>query len=200
MAWYYYRNAVALCAGPVLAAHGAWSAPSLALVRRIFWPLALLALPGVFFIWSMHMPAPSRSSCRTSGRSPTTTPVTASRSCPSWPWPSAALVTAVPERMRPSIAVLMIGRRDRAVAGASRARAVGHLGRIARQLRRPPRLDERSRRLAGAPLRSRFRYHHIARATTSSESTVPWAFPSAIPSASATACPGKPRWHGPTSS
>ena len=53
MAWLYYRTAVQLCAGPGLALMGGVglaaaspSAPS--------GPSLLLALPGVFYIWSMH--------------------------------------------------------------------------------------------------------------------------------------------------
>jgi 4-amino-4-deoxy-L-arabinose transferase-like glycosyltransferase len=52
-AFLYYRTAAQLCAGPCLpwiAAAGAVAA----LFRRASWPLALLALPGVFYIWSIH--------------------------------------------------------------------------------------------------------------------------------------------------
>jgi len=107
MAWYYYHNAVELCAGPVLALMAIAGAAA-ALLKRIFWPLVLLVLPGVFFVWSMH-----------SGAVPIFMPHL-------WPFSyyntryglavlpllavaAAALVTAVPERMRPGIAVLLIG-------------------------------------------------------------------------------------------
>lgn len=53
LAWMYYRTAVRLCANPwlvVLAVGGALAA----LARRVVWPLALLALPAVFYIWSLH--------------------------------------------------------------------------------------------------------------------------------------------------
>ncbi len=107
MAWYYYRHAVQFCAGPVLTL-AAIAGAIAAFRQRIFWPLALTALPGVFFIWSMH-----------SGAVPIFMPHL-------WPFSyyntryglavlpllalaSAALVTAVPERMRPSIAVLLVG-------------------------------------------------------------------------------------------
>jgi hypothetical protein len=53
LAWLYYRTAAALCAGPSLALLGAAGAVA-ALVRRAFWPVLLLALPGVFYIWSLH--------------------------------------------------------------------------------------------------------------------------------------------------
>ena len=49
----YYRTAAQLCAGPclpIIALGGALAA----LYRRAFWPLVLLALPGVFYVWSMH--------------------------------------------------------------------------------------------------------------------------------------------------
>jgi hypothetical protein len=52
-AFRYYRTAVELCAGwglAVLAVGGA----AAVLWRRKFWPLGLLALPGIFYIWSMH--------------------------------------------------------------------------------------------------------------------------------------------------
>ncbi|MGA2721391.1 MAG: glycosyltransferase family 39 protein [Bryobacteraceae bacterium] len=55
-AWLYFRTATQLCAGPGLALMAiAGAAASLA--RRVFWPLALLALPGVFYIWSIHSSA-----------------------------------------------------------------------------------------------------------------------------------------------
>ena len=53
LAWLYYRTAVRLAVGPwlaVLAAAGAVAA----LAKRVFWPLLLLALPGVFYLWSVH--------------------------------------------------------------------------------------------------------------------------------------------------
>ncbi|MEX2260616.1 MAG: glycosyltransferase family 39 protein [Bryobacteraceae bacterium] len=52
-AWQYYSAAVVLCIGwPALALAGAGVAA--AAIRRVAWPLALLALPGVFYIWSMR--------------------------------------------------------------------------------------------------------------------------------------------------
>lgn len=53
VAFYYYRHAVQLCAGPVLVAMALAGAIS-ALARRAFWPLVLLALPAVFYVWSVH--------------------------------------------------------------------------------------------------------------------------------------------------
>jgi len=52
-ALYYFRHAALLCAGPVLALAGLAGVVA-ALVKRAFWPLLLLALPGVFYVWSMH--------------------------------------------------------------------------------------------------------------------------------------------------
>ena len=52
-AWRYFRTAAQLCAGsvlPLLALGGA----AATLWRRKFWPLGLLALPAVFYIWSVH--------------------------------------------------------------------------------------------------------------------------------------------------
>jgi len=53
MAWLYYSTAARLCAGPwlaILAALGTLAA----LAKRAFWPLLLLALPAVFYVWSLH--------------------------------------------------------------------------------------------------------------------------------------------------
>ena len=53
LSWLYYRTAARLAAGPwltVVACAGAVAA----LAKRAFWPLALLALPGVFYVWSVH--------------------------------------------------------------------------------------------------------------------------------------------------
>ena len=52
-ALYYFRHAAALGAGPVLAVTGL-AGVAAALVKRVFWPLLLLALPGAFYVWSMH--------------------------------------------------------------------------------------------------------------------------------------------------
>ncbi|HLI82811.1 MAG TPA: glycosyltransferase family 39 protein [Bryobacteraceae bacterium] len=56
MAFLYFRTAAALCAGPALGWIGLAGALA-ALLKRAFWPLLLLALPGVFYIWSMHSAA-----------------------------------------------------------------------------------------------------------------------------------------------
>ena len=52
-AWFYYRTAAQLCAGTALCVMALAGAVA-ALARRAFWPLLLLALPGVFFVWSIH--------------------------------------------------------------------------------------------------------------------------------------------------
>ncbi len=49
----YVRVAVERCAGPGLAILAVCGAV-VAFVRRAFWPLALLALPPLFYVWSMH--------------------------------------------------------------------------------------------------------------------------------------------------
>ena len=53
LAWLQFRTAARLCAGPALP----WIALAgalVALARRVFWPLLLLALPTVFYVWSVH--------------------------------------------------------------------------------------------------------------------------------------------------
>ncbi len=52
-ALYYFRQAAQLCAGPVLALAGLAGVVA-ALAKRAFWPLLLLALPGAFYVLSMH--------------------------------------------------------------------------------------------------------------------------------------------------
>jgi hypothetical protein len=47
---------VALCAGPGLFWAGA-AGIAAALIKRAFWPLLLLALPGCFYLWSIHSAA-----------------------------------------------------------------------------------------------------------------------------------------------
>ncbi len=53
MAYYYYRQAAQLVAGPQLALL-ALAGAAVALYRRVWWPLVLLILPGLHVIWSMH--------------------------------------------------------------------------------------------------------------------------------------------------
>lgn len=107
VAWLYYRTAIALCAGPGLALMAVAGAV-VALARRVFWPLLLLALPPMFYLWSMY----------SSGGTPIHVPGL---------WPnayyntryglaalpllavaSAALVMAVPRRIRGAVAVLVV--------------------------------------------------------------------------------------------
>jgi hypothetical protein len=52
-AFRYFRTAVQLCAGS-LPAFLALAGAVAVLWRRKVWPLALLALPGFFYIWSLH--------------------------------------------------------------------------------------------------------------------------------------------------
>lgn len=53
LAWLYVRTAAALAAGPGLAIAGSVGVVA-ALLKRAFWPLALLALTPAFYIWAMH--------------------------------------------------------------------------------------------------------------------------------------------------
>ena len=50
----YYSTAARWVAGPVLLWLGAAGAIVAAVIRRVWWPLALLALTPVFYIWSIH--------------------------------------------------------------------------------------------------------------------------------------------------
>ncbi|HTD43070.1 MAG TPA: hypothetical protein VK687_02775 [Bryobacteraceae bacterium] len=52
-AFEYYFAAMRLTNGPVLLIAGAAGA-LVALYRRMWWPLALLALPPIFYVWSIH--------------------------------------------------------------------------------------------------------------------------------------------------
>ncbi|HZT30650.1 MAG TPA: glycosyltransferase family 39 protein [Bryobacteraceae bacterium] len=52
-AWLYFRTAARLTAGAPLAALGLAGA-AVALVRKAFWPLLLLLLPPLFYVWSIH--------------------------------------------------------------------------------------------------------------------------------------------------
>jgi len=52
-AFLYYRTAVQLCAGPILP-FLALAGAAAALIRRAFWPLLLLLLPGVLYVWSIY--------------------------------------------------------------------------------------------------------------------------------------------------
>jgi hypothetical protein len=56
MAWLYFRTAAQLCIGPGLVWTGL-AGIAAALVKRAFWPVLLLALPGVFYLWSIHSAA-----------------------------------------------------------------------------------------------------------------------------------------------
>jgi 4-amino-4-deoxy-L-arabinose transferase-like glycosyltransferase len=159
-AFRYYRTAAQLCAGaclPLLALAGALGA----LYRRAFWPLLLLALPGIFFVWSM----------RFSGGTPIFLPLLPPFSfynsryglavMPFFALAAAGLVAAPPAARRRGRA-----RRSRRRISVDRrplARQLGHLGGIARQFRRAPRMDPPGRRLPPPALRPRFRHPHRLR-------------------------------------
>lgn len=53
LAWLYFRTAVELCAGPVLLWIG-FAGVLAACARRVVWPMLLLILPGIFYLWNMH--------------------------------------------------------------------------------------------------------------------------------------------------
>jgi hypothetical protein len=106
-AFLYYRTTAQLCAGaclPLIAVAGALAA----LYRRAFWPLLLLALPGVFFIWSM----------RFSGGTPIFIPVLPPFSyynsryglavMPLFALAGAGLVSLAPRSLRGALAMLAI--------------------------------------------------------------------------------------------
>jgi len=52
-AWLYFRSAVILCAGWPLYWIGALGIVA-AVWKRALWPVLLLILPGIFYLWSMH--------------------------------------------------------------------------------------------------------------------------------------------------
>ena len=107
LAFLYYRTAAQLCAGPclpIIALAGVLAA----LVRRAVWPLLLLILPGVFYIWSMH----------STGGTPIFLPVLKPFSyynsrygldmMPFFALAGAAVVAIVPRQLRPTVAALAI--------------------------------------------------------------------------------------------
>ncbi len=106
LAWLYFRTAVALSVGPGLLWAGlAGMAASLA--KRVVWPLLLLALPGAFYIWSIH-----------SAATPIFVPTLAPHSyyntryglavLPLLALAAASLVSFVPRRARGAAALLVI--------------------------------------------------------------------------------------------
>ena len=106
-AFLYYRTAAQLCAGPCLPLIALAGAVA-ALYRRAFWPLLLLALPGVFYIWSM----------RFSGGTPIFIPVLPPFSyynsrygmavLPLFALAGAGLISVVPRPLRATLALLAI--------------------------------------------------------------------------------------------
>ncbi len=110
---YYYRNAVQLCAGPVLSALALAGFVAMALPRSgaraaRLWALLLLSIPAFFIVWSMH-----------SGVVPIFMPHLWPHSyyntryglaaLPLLALAAASLVTVLPDRMRPGAAVLLVG-------------------------------------------------------------------------------------------
>lgn len=105
-ALHYFGAAAVLCAGPVLALLALGGA-AVVLWRREFWPLALLALPGVFYVWSMH-------SASTPVFVPTLPPFSLYNTryglaaLPLLVVAAAGLVTLAPLRWRPIAAALVV--------------------------------------------------------------------------------------------
>jgi hypothetical protein len=107
MAWLYYRTAIALCAGPGLPLM-AMAGTVVAVSRRAWWPVLLLALPPAFYLWSMY----------SSGGTPIHVPGLWPDSyyntryglaaLPLLAFASAALVMAVPPKWRTAIAALVV--------------------------------------------------------------------------------------------
>jgi hypothetical protein len=107
MAWLYYGTAIKLCAGPGLPLM-AMAGAVVALARRAWWPLLILALPPIFYLWSMY----------SSGGTPIHVPGLWPNShyntryglaaLPLLAFASAALVMAVPRQMRVIVAVLVV--------------------------------------------------------------------------------------------
>ncbi len=106
MAWFYVREAIQLCAGLPLF-FLSLAGGLVALVRRAWWPLALLALAPLFYVWSMH-----------SGGTPIFMPQLWPHSyyntrygiaaLPLLAFAAAALVTLVPPRFRKFAAVVVV--------------------------------------------------------------------------------------------
>jgi hypothetical protein len=105
-AFRYFRTASQLCAGSVLPLV-AMAGAAAALARRKFWPLALLALPAVFYVWSVH-------SSGTPIFVPTLPPFShyntryGLASLPLLVVAAAGLVALVPRSTRPVVAALVV--------------------------------------------------------------------------------------------
>jgi dolichyl-phosphate-mannose-protein mannosyltransferase len=56
LAWVYFRTAVSLCVGPVLVWIGSAGVVA-AGVKRAIWPIVLLILPSIFYLWNIHSEA-----------------------------------------------------------------------------------------------------------------------------------------------
>jgi hypothetical protein len=106
-AWQYYSAAVQLCVGPGVSLM-ALAGVVVALARRAFWPVLLLSLPPLFYLWSMY----------SSGGTPIFVPTLWPHSwyntryglaaLPLLAFASAALVTAVPRPLHAFTAVLVV--------------------------------------------------------------------------------------------
>jgi hypothetical protein len=104
--WLYFRTAVLLCSGWV--AIGAASLGVLAMAwKRVFWPVVLLLLPAVFYVWSMHSSA-------TPIFVPTLWPNTyyntryGLAALPLLAFAGGAVVLFAPRKLRPVLAVMLL--------------------------------------------------------------------------------------------
>jgi hypothetical protein len=102
----YYRAAVELCSGPGLSLMAVAGAIA-ALAWRAWWPLLLLALPPAFYVWSVHS---SWLPIHVPGLWPHSWYNTryGLAALPLLAFAAAALVMAVPPRLRAATAVLVI--------------------------------------------------------------------------------------------
>src|SRR5205823_11843786 len=106
MAVLQFRTAVAMCLGPALLGLAALGAVG-ALLKRSLWPLILLLLPPVFYVWSIH-----------SGATPIFVPSLypfghyntryGLAVLPLAAFAAAALVACIPQRLRASSAIAVI--------------------------------------------------------------------------------------------
>src|SRR5262249_31309920 len=105
--WLYFRTAAQLSAGWSVIGAGLLGAIA-AIWKRIFWPFALLLLPAIFYVWSMHSSA-------TPIFVPTLWPNTyyntryGLAALPLLAFAGGAAILFVPPKLRPIALVLLVG-------------------------------------------------------------------------------------------
>ena len=135
-------------------------------------------------------PGPAPSSCRTCGRTRTTTRATDWPRCRCWRWPRRPW-----SRWRPrglagqSPAVLVIVAGGMPLGCPSAVRRTGSPGRNRGQFAGPPPAWAQSRGLSAPALRARLRALSLRSVRPHRRFTARWAFPCAKPSPATTACP-----------